>query len=230
LAIWHVDESAENNADDAKRLVDLEEAASSVLDVPGWPVGSLQNYYYAGNVTRFDETTTPNNTLNGGGVSLARVYNVSASGVQMSFTADEGVSLEAALDIGAAQAVTTGGSANWTMQTAVMHDGVDAAQSGAVSKTSKTSWISTVVTGPAQVTFWWKHAATSAETLSFLVDGVPLASIGYTDWIQKSHRVSSGVHTLRWEFTTTRRSGSTSLAYLDQLSLTPLRGTLVIVL
>jgi hypothetical protein len=89
------------------------------------------------------------------------------------------------------------------------------------------------VTGPAQLAFWWKHAATSIETLSFCVDGVPLASTGYTDWIQQSHRVSSGVHTLRWEFTTTRTTGnsSTSLAYLKQLSATPLsRGTLFIVL
>ena len=92
LAVWHIDTSASNNDTDARRLVDLEEAASPVLDVPGTPLGRLQNYYYAGNVTRFDETTSPGSALNGGGASLVRVYNVSAGGSQMSFTADEAVS------------------------------------------------------------------------------------------------------------------------------------------
>ncbi|MEI7437252.1 MAG: M6 family metalloprotease domain-containing protein [bacterium] len=228
LAIWHIDESAAGNATDTRRLVDMEEAASPALDAPGWPLGRLQNYYYAGGVTRFDETTAPSNTLNGGVASLARVYNVSSPAAQMSFTADEGASLEAALDTGAAQAVTTGGSANWVLQTAITHDGVDAVQSGAINRSSKMSWIAAVANGPATVTFWWKHAAAATETLKFFVDGVQQASTGTTDWFQQRRQISSGAHTLRWEFSTTRSSGSFSLnqAYLDQLSITsPTRGT-----
>ncbi len=221
LAVWHIDESAANNATDSRRLVDLEEAANPVLDVAGDPLGKTENYYYAGNVTRFDETTSPGSALNGGAASLARVYNVSAAGAQMSFNADEGVSLEAALDVGATQPVTTGGSANWVLQTAVTHDGADAAQSGSVNIFSGSSWLSTVVTGPVQVAFWWRNDVSSSATLKFLVDGVQQASTGNTGWTRQSHSVNSGAHTLRWEFSSSGFS-VVNAAYVDQLTVAPL--------
>ena len=222
LAVWHIDESAVNNATDTRRLVDLEEAANPVLDAAGDPQGKRENYYYAGNVTRFDEATSPGSVLNGGAASLARVYAVSAAGAQMGFSADEGLTLEAALDVGAGQPVTTGGSANWVMQTAVTHDGADAAQSGAVSRSATASWMETTVTGPVQVAFWWKHAASDTETLKFLVDGTQKAATNdVTDWARQLHVVSPGAHTLRWEFSTTRKNGSANQAYVDQLTVAP---------
>jgi M6 family metalloprotease-like protein len=232
LAVWHIDENMSNNDTDTQRLVDLEEAASPVLDVPGLPLGRLQNYYYAGNATRFDETTWPSNTLNGGAVSLTRVYNVSASGAQMTFTGDNGASLitlAEALDVAQTQAFTTGTPA-WKWQTATTHDSSDAAQSGTISSSAKTSYFSTVVTGPVQVAYWWKHAANGTETLRFLLDGAPLVSTGVTNWTQQSHTVSTGVHTGRWEFVTTRskNQGSTSAAYVDQLTVTPLTAALAV--
>jgi M6 family metalloprotease-like protein len=221
LAIWHIDTSVAGNTIDTRRRVDLEEAASPVLDVPGSYYGRLQNYYYAGNVTRFDETTVPDNTLNGGVASLARVFNVSASGAQMSFTADEGVSLESAVDVGESQVVASGSPA-WINQTSVTHDGSDAARSGTVSKSARTSWMSTVVTGPVQVAFWWKHAAGATETLRFLVDGVEQAATGVADWTQQSHSVSGGVHTVQWNlYTDMNANGTANQAYVDQLVLTP---------
>jgi len=224
LAVWHVDTSVTVNSDDTWRLVDLEEAANPVLDVYGLPQGRLENYYYANNVTRFDETTSPNNVLNGGAVSLARIYNVSGAGAAMTFTSDEGaslISLSGALDVSAAQALTTGTPA-WLWQSATSHDGSDAAQSGSVSKFSRTSYMSTVVTGPLQVAFWWMNAGSGTETLRFLVDGVLQASLSNTgSWTQQGQMIGSGSHTLRWEYYTSRSNGSSSAGFVDQLTLMP---------
>jgi M6 family metalloprotease-like protein len=231
LAVWHIDTSVANNANDTRRLVDLEEAASPVLDVAGLPLGNIMNYYYANNVTRFDETTSPSSVLNGGAASLVRVYNVSAAGAQMSFNTDEGVSLEAGLDVGATQPVTSGGSVNWVWQTAVTHDGIDAVQSGMLNKSATNAWMETAVTGPVQVAFWWKHAASGSETLRFLVDGVQKAATNaVTDWVRQRHVVPPGAHTLRWEFSTTRNNGTANQAYVDQLTVAPpSKGTTFIV-
>lgn len=222
LAVWHVDTSVSGNADDTRRLVDLEEAASPALDAPGSPYGRLQNYYYSGNATRFDETTFPSNLLYGGAAGLARLYNVSASGAQMTFASEDGASLEAAVDVGAAQAFASGGGAAWSEQASVAHDGRDAAQAGAVTSTATNSWMSTVVTGPVQVAFWWRHAAGASETLAFSVDGVRQAATGATGWTLQSHSVSAGAHTLRWNFTTTRKNGSATAAYVDQFTMGPI--------
>jgi len=223
LAVWHIDTSVAANTDDARRLADLEEAASPVLDVPGLPQGRLQNYYYSGNATRFDEATSPNNVLNGGGASLARVYNVSGAGATMTFSTDEGLSLEAALDVGGQQAITTASPA-WVPQSTTAHDGIDAAQSGWVSKSDPLSGMSTVVTGPVQVAFWWRHDSPAAtETLSFLVDGVPKASLtAATTWTRQQQLITApGPHTLMWRFGTTRKNGSTNAAYVDRLDVKP---------
>lgn len=237
LAIWHVDASMADNATDSRRLVDLEEAASPVLDATNdLSVGSIQNYYYSGNATRFDETTFPSNVLNGGGASLARVYNVSASGATMTFITDEGasfVSLPSALDVVEAQSFTTGTPA-WTGQSTNTHDAVDAAQSGWVSSTATNSYMSTVVTGPVQVAFWWKNGSSSStDKLRYLVDGVLQVEItGSVDtastWYQESRTVSAGAHTLRWELYTTRRFGFSCDGFVDQLTLTPLAAALAV--
>ena len=224
LAVWHVDESVPDNANDARRLVDLEEASLPALDVADDNCeGRLQNLYYGGNATRFDETTFPSNFLYGGAAGLARVYSISASGPRMTFVGEDGASLEAAVDVGAAQAFASGGSAAWADQAAVTHDGRDAAQSGSVTRAAPTSWMSTVVTGPVQVAFWWNNSASDSETLTFLVDGSTQASVANTaTWVQQSQSVGPGIHTLRWELATTRKNGSANAAFVDQLTVSPI--------
>jgi len=230
LAVWHIDTSVAANTDDARRLVDFEEAADPCLDVYGTPLGRVANYYYDGNAIRFDETTFPSNTLNGGGASLTRVCNVSASGTTMTFTGDAGASLTslaAVVDVEWTRPFETGTPA-WTWQTAITHDGIDAAQSGWVYSLNRISYMSTVVTGPVQVVFWWRNGSvTNSETLRFVVDGQPRASItGDTatagTWFRYADTLRAGVHTNRWEFYTTRNTGTSNAGYVDQLSLTPL--------
>src|SRR5262245_2714522 len=65
--------------------------------------------------------------------------------------------LSAALD-GTGLVWTTGGSAVWTGQTVVTHDGVDAAASGAITANQQ-SWVQTTVSGPGTIAWWWQASS-----------------------------------------------------------------------
>ncbi|MFO1499486.1 MAG: immunoglobulin domain-containing protein, partial [Verrucomicrobiota bacterium] len=67
---------------------------------------------------------------------------------------NEPPSLGTALDI-TGLTVTSAGDANWTSQTAVTHDNVDAAQSGRINDNQE-SRMEVAVNGPATVAFWWR--------------------------------------------------------------------------
>ena len=54
---------------------------------------------------------------------------------------------------------TTGGDAAWSGQSTVTHDGVDAAQCGALTNANTQSWLQTTVTGRVTVLFWWKSVS-----------------------------------------------------------------------
>lgn len=81
---------------------------------------------------------------------------------------------------------------------------------------------STVVTGPAQVRYWWKSAGAGALTLS--LDGADLpvaAAIG--EWTEVEFAVNPGPHEIRWNHvgkpeTTLEKSGE---AFLDDLRISP---------
>ena len=98
---------------------------------------------------------------------------------------------------------TTGGDAQWSVQTKTTHDNVDAAQSGTISNEQST-WMKTTVSGPGNVSFWWKVSCEEAcDCLEFLVDGEQKAIISgtYGDWEQVSISVSgSGDHVLAWNY------------------------------
>src|SRR5436189_6487933 len=79
---------------------------------------------------------------------------------------------------------TTGGNAVWFGQTIVTHDGVDAAQSGAIADGQYTSLQTTVTDGPKAVTFWWRASSTTnSDPLDFFIDDDYLESIsGESGW------------------------------------------------
>lgn len=102
----------------------------------------------------------------------------------------------------------TGGDSQWRVQTTITHDGVDAANSGPmlpsptnISKKNE-SWIETPVTGPAQVSFWWKvDSENTFDTLEFLIDGIRNGVLtGSVDWVQKTVQFGAGNHVLRWRY------------------------------
>ena len=96
---------------------------------------------------------------------------------------------------------TTGGDASWFTERTVTHDGVDAAQSGAITD-SQASWLETTVAGPGTLTFWWKVSSEQDwDYLEFHVNGSQRAFIsGEVAWQQKSITLGSGTNTLRWRY------------------------------
>lgn len=116
---------------------------------------------------------------------------------------------------------TTGGNANWFVQTAEKHDGQDAVRSGAIGN-SQSSWMQTTITGAKQVSFWWKVSSESNyDFLKFYVDGVEKKSISGTggNWSQETVQVTgTGTHTLKWQYS---KDGSVNngsdCGWVDQL-------------
>lgn len=108
IAIWHIDESVkpanpyEANIDETHKKVALEEAnlaelGQSELD-HRLDLGSRAQYYYAGHVTRFDDTTTPSAHLYSGAATGICVSDVSDSGDTMSLVVTSTQSPEALPD------------------------------------------------------------------------------------------------------------------------------------
>jgi hypothetical protein len=114
------------------------------------------------------------------------------------FDVVQAVALQEALDQ-VALAWTTGGSADWMGQTNVTHDGEDAARSGSISH-RETTWMQTQVTGPGEISFWWRVSSEANwDWLEFYVNGVLADRIsGETGWLKSSVYLTNGTHTLIW--------------------------------
>ena len=117
------------------------------------------------------------------------------------WTANATISLATALDT--TLSFTTGGNASWFGQTAVTHDGVDAAQSGKITG-NQSSWMQTTVTGPGIISFWWYASSEGGicDYLEFLDGTIQLGTIGGTSasWTKCSYLIGSGSHALRWNY------------------------------
>jgi len=97
MLIWHIDENQGNNDDQTHYKVDLEEASGPQHLQLNQNAGQDSDYYRSGNVTAFNDVTTPSN-LSYSGVPLGfNVSDVSASGASMSF--DVSLPVRLTLDI-----------------------------------------------------------------------------------------------------------------------------------
>lgn len=120
---------------------------------------------------------------------------------------------------------TTEGDASWFYQTEVTFDGEDAAQSGALPGPGTTSWMETIVTGPATLSFQWRISSRlSFDFVRFQQNGIQYMSrSGEGAWQEYTHTIPSGIHTLRWEYA---RSSATpageDAAWVDQVRLSRL--------
>jgi subtilisin family serine protease len=114
------------------------------------------------------------------------------------FDVVQAISLQDALDH-VALAWTTGGTADWMGQTNVTHDGEDAARSGSISH-RETTWMQTQVTGPGEISFWWRVSSEANwDWLEIYVNGVLADRIsGETGWLRSSVYLTNGTHTLIW--------------------------------
>ncbi len=127
---------------------------------------------------------------------------------------------------------STGGSGGWSGQTAVSHDGVDAAQSGVVGD-SQTSTLETRVNGPGALSYWWKVSSeTGCDYLRFYVDDVlQSGSIsGEIGWQAKSCMIiGTGTHTLKWTYSKDNSVSSWSdCGWVDQVIWEPGSSTVTV--
>jgi alpha-tubulin suppressor-like RCC1 family protein len=114
---------------------------------------------------------------------------------------------------------TSSGTALWFGQTAVSHDGVDAARSGSIGD-GQESILQTTLAGPAQLGFWWKVSSeASFDFLEFKLDGITQTSIsGEVDWQQLSYAIPSGNHTFQWRYSKDpSRSEGQDAGWVDQV-------------
>jgi Putative binding domain, N-terminal len=135
-----------------------------------------------------------------GVISIAgQPFTVSQSAVSSPNTA---ISLSEALDTVERPFVwSTVGAPAWIGQNVVSHDGVDAAEIGAVAD-STAATLQTSVTGPGTLQFWWKVSSEAdKDYLKFYMDGVQQTRIsGELDWQLQSTPLGTGTHILKWTY------------------------------
>jgi alpha-tubulin suppressor-like RCC1 family protein len=95
----------------------------------------------------------------------------------------------------------TTGNLGWFGQTNITHNGIGAAQSGAISD-SQQSTIETFVSGPGSVSFWWKVSSEQwFDLLSFAINGQVQQSVsGELDWTVASFNTPPGTSLLSWTY------------------------------
>ncbi len=113
----------------------------------------------------------------------------------------------------------------WQGQRIFSHDGTDAARSGAIGANTD-SILSTDLTGPGLLTFWWKTSSDSSgqgDRLILKIDATeqlnPIS--GINNWTQKSVTIAQGTHTVSWIYR--KDAGTTAgedAGFVDQVSYT----------
>jgi hypothetical protein len=156
------------------------------------------------------------------------VYSVVVSNAVGSATSrDASLNLVTELTLGVALDAdnlvwATSGNGLWIPQTTNTCNGI-AAQSGVIGH-NQNSLLSTVVSGPGTLSFWWRVSSESCcDYLEFAIDNVVQASIaGDQKWSQRSYRIETGNKTISWNY---RKDGSvvtgSDRAWLDLVSFVP---------
>jgi hypothetical protein len=141
-------------------------------------------------------------------------------------------SLASALNSSLTWTTEPGSVADWTGQTATTHDGVAAAQSGAVAYQADSSGIVTTVEGPGTVSFWWKCSGQATDELVFAMtnaNGITSTGTyisGGVDWQQQTFTINTtGTHQFGWTFVRASPLGTppsvTGHGWVDQVVWTP---------
>jgi poly(beta-D-mannuronate) lyase len=97
---------------------------------------------------------------------------------------------------------TVTGTPPFVGQTAVTHDGVDAARSGAIPDGGTTAF-QTSLRGPGVLTFWWKVSSElGSDKLRFYINGSQQENIsGEIDWTNRSYILPTGSNFVQWQYT-----------------------------
>lgn len=115
----------------------------------------------------------------------------------------------------------------WQGQTDVTHDGVAAAESGAVYGTGSVpgySSIDTPANGATNVSFWWKVSSSSNNAwLEFYIDSSRKAGIcGEVNWKSNFFTIPTGAQTLEWRYAKSNNLAiGSDRGWLDQVIVKP---------
>jgi hypothetical protein len=98
----------------------------------------------------------------------------------------------------------TFGNLPWFPEVTNTHDGIAAAQSGAIGN-SMSSGLETIATGPGTLTFWWSVSSEEFfDFLNFYIDGsgtnYAARISGEVNWEQEAFPITTGTHTLSWVY------------------------------
>jgi hypothetical protein len=121
------------------------------------------------------------------------------------------------------QAWSSGGDVPWFVQNTVTHDGLAAAQSGAITN-NQSSTLQTTPSGPATLTFWWKVSSeANHDFLSLAVNGDTVARIsGQVDWRQQTFYLGAGPQVLQWTYAKDASgSAGADSGWLDTVGISP---------
>jgi len=130
---------------------------------------------------------------------------------------------------------TTGGNLPWFGQVATSHDGLHAAQSGAITH-NQSSWVETTVSGSGKLTFWWHvssegTAAYPCDNLACTINGILNERITGTtgNWAQKTIPIpTTGTSTIRWTYSKdVSVSQGSDCGWLDEVVWTPISSVTV---
>lgn len=120
---------------------------------------------------------------------------------------------------------TTGGDADWFAQTNTTHDGVDAAQSGAIGDDQST-WIETTLIGPGTLSFWWRVSSDDFVGYDYLEltinDNYIQEIAGDSGWQWVTQELDEGTNVVRWTYWKdfTFADGADA-AWLDEVTFVP---------
>lgn len=114
-------------------------------------------------------------------------------------------------------------SGTWEYHTALSHDGIDSVKS--LLPNRSISKLTTSVTGPAVVSFWWKVSANANFDTLYFNAGTGLNYIsGAQDWQQRTTQIPPGTRKIEWIFErlSSIPAGGTGQAWIDQLVVNPI--------
>ncbi len=136
--------------------------------------------------------------------------------------------LAAALNSDLTWTTEPGSAASWFGQAAITHDGIAAAQSGAITQ-GQSSGIVTTVEGPGTVSFWWRISGGASDELTFATTDAASGSTtvradisgSMQNWQQQTIAIATtGTHSFGWTFLKASPS-TTGSAWVGNVVWTP---------
>lgn len=119
------------------------------------------------------------------------------------------------------QTITSSGDLSWVPQVLYTHDGRDAARTGAIGDMQQ-SVMSTTVTGPCKVSFYWGISSEQDyDFMRFYIDDVEKEAVsGELGWTRKDFILTAGTHTLKWAYSKDEATaGGLDSGFVDQFGI-----------